>query len=335
MIKSFFMNKTALRIPITQKKNSEQRLHTNLFNGGKSVNSVFFGISEVELRDICRHHIDTFENWSRRLIDEVFKKHYGAEYFDYKISDDQPLVKSEVKRRIEKRMLDNPGRYPRKIDGILIEDIEYFFCRDDLYSAFFKQILEPFYSGQNEVRKILQRVIVIRNKLSHGNTISYHEAEQCICYTNDFIEVFKLYYQMQGKGRDYNVPVFLRIKDCFGNDIVREDSSYSWDVYFKHNLGPTVQLRSGDEYKLWVEVDSSFNSSDYNIDWYVLYGLTNSIAKGSGTEVSFTVTNKHVSYSPEITIYLTTKKEWHRFGKHDDLIEIRLENVLPPIEDTY
>ena len=27
-------------------------------------------LTETELRDLCRHHIDTFENWSRRIIDE-------------------------------------------------------------------------------------------------------------------------------------------------------------------------------------------------------------------------------------------------------------------------
>ena len=34
-------------------------------------------LTETELRDLSRHHIDTFENWSRRLIDEIFKNHYG------------------------------------------------------------------------------------------------------------------------------------------------------------------------------------------------------------------------------------------------------------------
>lgn len=133
-------------------------------------------LTETELRDLCRHHIDTFENWSRRIIDENFKTCYGPGYFNYMVSADQPLIKSEIKRRIEQRVRDNPGRFPRKIDAILLEDIEYFLCRDDLYSSQFKAILEPFYSGVLEVRKVLNRLIPIRNKLSHGNTISIHEA---------------------------------------------------------------------------------------------------------------------------------------------------------------
>lgn len=115
------------------------------------------------------------------------------------IKEDQPLIRSEIKKRIEQRMMDNPGRFPRKIDAILIEDIEYFLCREDLYNSHFKAILEPFYSGIAEVRKVLERLIPIRNKLSHGNTISIHEAEQCLCYTGDFVAVFKQHYLTIGK----------------------------------------------------------------------------------------------------------------------------------------
>jgi len=294
-------------------------------------------MSEIELRDICRHHIDNFESWSRRLINELFKEKFGVDYFNYMVSDGQPLVKSEINRRIEDRMSENPGRYPRKIDALLIEDIKYFFCRDDLYPLIFKQIFEPFFSGSNEIRRVLERIIPIRNKLSHDNTISYHEAEQCICYTNDFISTFKLYYQALGKERDYNVPVFLRIKDCLGNDVFREDSSYSWELHFHGRLAPKVQLRSGDEYKLWVEVDSSFDNSFYSIEWHVVDGKYKTLAKGVGNEISFNVTDKTVSFSPFIRITLKTTRAWHRFANIDcdDLLEIHLENVLPPIEDTY
>ena len=107
------------------------------------------------------------------------------------ISPEQPLIKSEIKRRIEQRVSDNLERYPRKIDAILLEDIEYCLWREDLYSSHFKSILEPFYSGVLEIRKVLSRLLPIRNKLSHSNTISIHKAEQCICYIDDFIDVYK------------------------------------------------------------------------------------------------------------------------------------------------
>ena len=243
---------------------------TNIVDKGEfCMNTPLIDLTEVELRDLSRHHIDTFENWSRRLIDEILRKNYGDNYFDFMIKEDQPLVRSEIKKRIDKRMQDNPGRFPRKIDAILMEDIEYFLCREDLYNAHFKAILEPFYSGIAEVRKVLSRLIPIRNKLSHGNTISIHEAEQCLCYIGDFVAVFMQYYSAIGKEQDYNVPVFLRIKDSLGNDFIREDPQYAWEMHFYGHTAPKIQLRSGDCYKLWVEVDSSFDSSFYEIHWMV------------------------------------------------------------------
>jgi len=301
--------------------------------GENNVSNPLMRLTETELRDLCRHHIDTFENWSRRIIDETFKNNYGSNYFDYMVTTDQPLIKSEIKKRIEKRVTDNSGRFPRKIDAILLEDIEYFLCRDDLYCNHFKTVLEPFYSGILEVRKVLGRLIPIRNKLSHGNTISIHEAEQCICYTGDFIEVYKQHYVAIGKDRDYNVPVFLRIKDSLGHDIIREDSSYGWEIHFYGYREPMIQLRSGDSYKLWVEVDSSFDSSFYEITWIVKQDYRTEINKGTGNVVEFTLNNKHVSYAPEIVITLTTKRDWHRFHEIDDRIELHYKPVLPPIED--
>ena len=292
-------------------------------------------LTETELRDLCRHHIDTFENWSRRILDETFKKCYGSDYFNFMISEEQPLFKSEIKRRIEQRIRDNPGRFPRKIDAILLEDIEYFFCRDDLYTSHFKEILEPFYSGVLEARTVLNRLIPIRNKLSHGNTISIHEAEQCICYIGDFIDVYKKHYLDIGKERDYNVPVFLRIKDNLGTDIIREDSSYSWELHFYGMTAPKIQLRSGDSYKLWVEVDSSFDSTFYEISWIVKQDYSTVINKGKGNVIEFTLNNRNVSYSPEICISLITKRDWHRFHDEDDIIKLHYKKILPPIEDTY
>ena len=269
---------------------------------GRSVTNPLIELSEIELRDLCRHHIDTFENWSRRLIDKTLKMNYGEDYFNHMISGQQPLIKNEIKKRIEQRVIDNPHRFPRKIDAILMEDIEYFFCRDDLYNSHFKAVLEPFFSGKNEVRVVLERLIPIRNKLSHGNTISIHEAEQCLCYVNDFIEVYKQHYIALGKDKVYNVPVFLRIKDSLGNDIIRENTSYSWEMFSLPQTHKRIQLRSGDDYKLWVEVDSSFDSSFYEIKWIITQMITDVIAKGSGTEIRFQPTNKNVSYSPTIKI---------------------------------
>ena len=303
--------------------------------GAYNVINPLLNLSETDLRDLCRHHLDTFENWSRRIIHETFKENYGSDYFNNIQQSGNPLIKSEIKRRIEQRVSDNPGRYPRMIDAILLEDIEYFLCREDFYNSYFKVVLEPFFSGPLEVRHVLNRLIPIRNKLSHSNTISIHEAEQCICYTGDFILAYKQHYIDVGKERDYNVPVVLRIKDSLGTDIIRDDTNYQWELHFYGHTTPKIQFRSGESYKLWLEVDSSFEPSFYSISWKVTQDYSTVIKEGTGNVIEFTLNNKNVSYAPKIYITLTSKRDWHRFHDVDDIIQLNYEPILPPIEDTY
>lgn len=141
-----------------------------------------------------------------------------------------------------------------------------------MYTKYYKEIFEPFFSSREEIRFVLKRLIEIRNKLAHGNTISIHEAEQSLCYTNDFIDCFKRYYEDEGKSREYNVPVFIRIKDSLGNDVIRKYMEYyGWEVHSNHKSRygePAVLLRSGDSYKIWIEVDGSFVENTWHRQAY-------------------------------------------------------------------
>lgn len=305
----------------------------------KMTKNPLLSLEEIELRDLCRHHIDSFEQWCRRIIDENFRKDYGNDYVNAEVNPGTPLIRAEIKKRVAGRMTDNPGRFPRWIDAILMEDIEYFFSREDLYAKYYKNIFEPFFSGREEIRFVLERLINIRNKLSHGNTISVHEAEQSLCYTNDFIECFKRYYEAEGKSREYNVPVFTRVKDSLGNDAIREHMEYyPWEIYTHHKSyhgEPKVLLRSGEQYKIWVEVDGSFAENTYDITWKFKCGERTETGKGNCVEVSFS--DSDVSYRFEIEFYLKTHNTWHRRARfdNDDELSIRFEEVLPPICSTY
>ena len=154
---------------------------------GKNVGRVtmsrnpFLDLKEIELRDLSKHQIDALEQWCRRLIDDIFKQNYGGFYIDAEVNPGQPLIKSSIKRTIEERRKQDPTRFPRWIDGIVMEDLEYYICRDDLYSKYFRKIFEPFYSGKEEIRFVLQRLTAVRNRIAHGNAISVHEAEQALC----------------------------------------------------------------------------------------------------------------------------------------------------------
>lgn len=94
--------------------------------------------------------------------------------------------------------------------------------------------------------------------------------------------------------------------------------------------------RAGDHYEMELEVDSSFSPDTYKVQWIVKCGL-DIVLRGEGTTVSIDFTNKMVGFVPEVEIRLITKRDWHRFAylKCDDKVEIRLNTVLPPIEDTY
>ena len=235
-------------------------------------------------------------------------------------------------------MQDNPNRFPRLIDAIVMENIEYFFCREDLYPKYFKKVFEPFYSGKEEIRVVLKRLTDIRNKLSHGNNISLHEAEQSLCYTDDFISCFKSYYDQQGKKREYNIPVFIRIKDSLGNDQIRKHMEYHpWEINCTGCHGdPKVVLRSGDTYKLWVEVDGSFPEDSYDVTWKFSCGKRE--LKGNGNIVEVTFDDKDVSNWFEVSFFLRTHNTWHRRALCDNDDEIKLSSfgdILPPISSTY
>ena len=64
-----------------------------------------------------------------------------------------------------------------------------------MYTLYFKNVFEPFYSGIESLRLSFEKLISIRNKISHSNTLSQRELEQGVCYSNDLIEVFKDYYK--------------------------------------------------------------------------------------------------------------------------------------------
>lgn len=297
-------------------------------------------LEELELRDLSKHQIDALEQWCRRLIDDIFKKNYGNSYIDAEVQPGQPLIKASIKRTIEERRRQDPTRFPRWIDGIVMEDLEYFICRDDLYTSYFKGIFEPFYSVREELRSVLQRLTAIRNKIAHGNAVSVHEAEQALCYSNDIINCCKMYYVSIGKDREYNVPIFTRIKDSLGNDHPRARlEEYPWEEYFyggprfDGGIGdrPKPIFHSGEYYKVWVEVDGSFNENTYTVSWKYECGEHKVNGQGNCVEISFT--DDMVSYPLHIQFSLKTTNSWHRMADKDcdDILKMSYECILPPI----
>lgn len=212
-----------------------------------------------------------------------------------------------------------------------------------MYTLHFKNVFEPFYSGIESLRLSFEKLISIRNKISHSNTLSQRELEQGVCYSNDLIEVFKDYYKKIGKDKVYNVPTFLSFKDSLGHSIFREDLSYSWSIdsltnYDSlNNKRETVNLRAGETYRIILEVDNSFPLDFYCINWEVEYCCKIDKYETNSNILEFKIDDKFVSLNLRIKAYLKTKRAWHRFANIDcdDFVEIHLEEILPPINDDY
>ena len=282
--------------------------------------------SEREIRNSAKEILESLEHWSRRIINDKFVEKYGKDYFDYKNENGENLIKGEILRNISDRMRENPNRFPRQIDAILMEDIAYFLCKDNFYNDFFKEMLENDFSGKEEVRKRLETLKDIRNKLYHGNPISYREAEKAICYSHDFIDCYQAYYQKSGKEKEYNVPFFTKVEDSLGRCAYRDETRID-TLRLPYNGD---KLRPGDVYKIWVEVDANFPEDFYEITWSMHDKV---VAKGK--EFVFIPTIDRVSSIEIVYCSLKTKREWHKYRTSDDSFSACIGEILPPIEDLY
>ena len=79
-----------------------------------------------EKRAEIKAHLESFEHWSRRLINDEMTIRYGKDYFNIVLPDGNSFIKQEIIKRIEERMRDlscsGPGRAPiqcrdRRIGG--------------------------------------------------------------------------------------------------------------------------------------------------------------------------------------------------------------------------
>lgn len=301
----------------------------------KPVEQILSYRTNLELRELCRREIEALEHWSRRLIHELLSATYTSDYFHFQKDDGEPLFKRSLIERIEGMRDSAPERFPRLIDATLLDDIISIICREDLYREHFKAPFQQVYpNGAAEIRTFLERIAQIRNKLSHANDISIREAEQIICYCHDFIEGLKIYYKTIGKEREYNVPLFTKVIDSKGTVILREDYSERWEV-FDHLCG---SLRSGELYRVELEIDPNFKQSEYVIKWIGKCGSTGEhFWQVVDNELSFEfqVSNNMVGRMISISCRLVSKKSWHKFGSDDDYFSMSIYKVLPPIEDNY
>lgn len=286
---------------------------------------VYYTYTEEEIRSLCRQSIESLEMWARRLIHEKFEEKFGKDYINFKTSDDNYLIKKEVRDHVQRMRTKDSDRFPRIIDTLFFEHIIYFLCNPVFYKELFKDALKYAYpNGNNEVRVFLNRILPIRNALSHSNPISIRQAEQAICYSHDFIDGLKEYYKEKGMEQVWNVPRIIRVTDSLGNVFDNPKDKNGMNSIFQFQQ----DLRCGDTYSVSVDVDTSFSETEYDIIWE----NQNLLKQEFNNSKNFTITfdEADVGEMHMITCNVKSHKTWHKYGSYDCEI-IMMFTVLPPL----
>ena len=284
-------------------------------------------LSDDERRALCRRELEALEHWLRRLIHETFSAAHGAEYLDGVDQGGRRLIKKPVRRGIADRRAREPLRYPRPVDAAHLGDLVIIICNPENWRPYFGVALtEAFPLGSEEARTFLGRLVDVRNKLSHANPISVHEAARVICYTLDVIEALKGHYMNRNLEREYNVPTIIRVTDSFGNEFDVSRIRYgAGSIVLKK--APAGVLRPGERLSIEVEIDPTFERSSYCINWFWPEMMS---AAGDSERIVIAIENRHVREDFRVSCTVKSTREWHKLGDYDDLIHIGYR-VLPPL----
>ena len=290
---------------------------------------MYYKYSDEELRTICRNHIENLEKWARIFIHNVLSEKLGDDYFHAKGADENYRMKKSFVEKADKMMADEPLRFPTPVDTLFVEDIIYILCKPDFYNDYFSpylRVMSP--EGNNELRTFLNRLIPIRNKLSHTNPFSIREAEQCVCYSNDFIGCIKGYYKMTGKEKEFNIPTIIRVNDSLGNEyLIKENGILSFQSI--NIIDPDSKQKKvfylGEKFSLNLTLDPSFSEDSYTLNWSSKQGIE---ILDKGKRINVTITKDLIGEKSSITCKLVTTNEWHKYSGYDQQLLITFK-ALP------
>lgn len=281
--------------------------------------------NEETLRAYCRTGIEALEKWARLIIDRELTIEYGHNYFDSKMENDDPVVKKEINDKATNMMMKHPDRFKRKIDTLFLDEIIYLLCKVQLYKKVFKKVLDEIYpDGHAEARTYLNRLVPIRNKLSHSNPISIREAERAICYSHDFIDGVKSYFAKIGETQMYNVPQAIKLSDSFGGEYILENKDILETIKIVDENKTLRMINVGDRVSFRLTMDPSFQEDSYEISWQVKDGVCL-----KGKEITCDITEDMVGTNHHIICCINQNKKWHKYGFVDQRFIVVIQ-VLPP-----
>lgn len=281
---------------------------------------MLYKFADTELNRIGKDQISTFEYWARNLIHSCLVPDYTLDYLNYKVGEDNYLFNSGIRKKVNKMLLKETGRFSRQVDAFFIDDIIYTLCKPELYRRYFKAPLDySFPKNRESVKHYLDQLVEPRNKLAHSNAISVREAEKLTCYVNDFVSGLKEYYIQRGVERMWNVPQIIRIIDSLGNQFIHNHETPFNCYSIENNHHFTV----GDTYKITLEVDPSFTEDKYEVTWEYMGQISN-----NKKEFIIEFTEKNIGAYSQVDCRLVSNKNWHKYTQYDDRFFLSLA-VLP------
>jgi hypothetical protein len=280
------------------------------------------------IRISCRHRIESCELWLRRLIHDQLLPEHGSNYVQNAKINGQAVFNQNIRKHTESRTRENPGRYPREIDTLMLDHLSTIICKEDMYKKYFIDFFaEGFPCGSEQLRETLNRLIPIRNALSHANPLSLCDAERALCYSSDIIGALESHYATLGMETEYNAPTFTKFSDSAGNVVYINDSQQTLDYSGTNDR----TLRCGDSIRLEVEIDSHYQPDDYSVLWQICnLSQQGEGDRANGSSFSITLEPRHVGTKFSITVTLTSNKPWHRHSSFDAIIFLWYK-ILPPL----
>jgi hypothetical protein len=127
------------------------------------------------------------------------------------------------------------------------------------------------------------------------------------------------------------VPQILKVTDSFGQVFTRaqcRSCTHPGGIHLSFNGDPKLILRPKDILTIDLEIDPSYETDFYKIEWSSSTGLSETV---TGRKAVVEILNSHVGESFDLQCSVTTIRDWHRLATGiDDFLIVTVE-VLPPL----
>ncbi len=292
---------------------------------------MFYVFSDEELRSICRTNLEALEKWARLLLHYVLEEKLGPDYIHARNPDGNYKFKTKLVEKSDIMRAQEPGRFPTPLDTLFLEDIVYLLCHNDIFPWLSPYLSLAYPEGKEELRTFLTRLIPVRNKLSHTNPFSSQDAYRSVCYSNDFIDCVKYYFEQKNMAKEFNVPSIIKVRDSLGNEKVinHDNETVIYQLKDPETKLPKTLYR-GDKFSITIEIDPSFPTTDYDIKWYAKDGME---ILNEGRTVNFTIGNRLIGEDVGVSAELISHEDWHRWGRYDQFFILKFKALPTPPEN--